>query len=52
LVLGLWLIASPWALRFAENVNAMWTQLILGILVAAISAWAIWGHRHTPHAHA
>jgi hypothetical protein len=51
-VLGLWLIASPWALRFAEDVNAMRTQLILGILVAAVSAWAIWGHRHAPPAHA
>ncbi len=51
LVLGLWLIASPWLLSFAANVNAMWTHVILGLLVAAVSAWAVWGYHH-PHAHA
>jgi hypothetical protein len=51
-VLGLWLIASPWALRFATDMHAMWTHVVMGILVAAVSAWAIWGHRHAPHAHA
>jgi hypothetical protein len=43
---------SPWVLGFAANVNAMWTHVIMGVLVAAMSAWAIWGHRHTPAAHA
>ena len=52
LVLGLWLIVSPWLLGFIANVNAMWTHVIIGVLVAAVSAWAVWGHRHTPHAHA
>ena len=51
-VLGLWLIASPWVLGFATNTDAMWTHVILGVLVAAVSAWAIWGHRQAPHAHA
>ena len=51
-VLGLWLIISPWVLRFSPDIGAMWTHVILGILVAAVSAWAVWGHRHTPHAHA
>ena len=27
LVLGLWLIASPWLLGFTANVNAMWTSV-------------------------
>lgn len=51
LVLGLWLVASPWALGFAANVNAMWTSVILGLLVAAVSIWAVWDLHH-PHAHA
>ena len=51
-VLGLWLIVSPWLLRFAANMNATWTHVVMGVLVAAVSAWAIWGHRQTPHAHA
>lgn len=52
LVAGLWLIVSPWLLGFAANMNAMWTHVVIGILAAAVSAWAIWGHRHIPHAHA
>jgi hypothetical protein len=51
LVLGLWLVASPWVLGFTANVNAMWTSVVLGLLVAAVSAWAVWDVRH-PHAHA
>ncbi|CAN7220780.1 SPW repeat protein [Phyllobacterium sp. LjRoot231] len=51
LVLGIWLIASPWVLSFTANVNAMWTHVILGLLVVAVSAWAVWDVHH-PHAHA
>ncbi len=49
MVIGLWLIVSPWLLGFMANVNAMWTHVILGLLVAAISAWAVWDYRHHSH---
>jgi len=52
LMLGLWLIVSPWLLGFAANVNAMWTHVVVGVLVAVISAWAVWDYRQNPHAHA
>ncbi|QRM53219.1 SPW repeat protein [Sinorhizobium sp. BG8] len=52
LVVGLWLIASPWLLGFTSNAGAMWTHVILGALVAAVSAWAVWDERQNPHAHA
>jgi predicted MFS family arabinose efflux permease len=52
LVLGVWLIVSPWLLQFAANMNAMWTHVVLGALVAAVSAWALWDNRQNPHAHA
>jgi hypothetical protein len=52
LVLGLWLIVSPWLLGFAADVNAMWTHVFMGVLIAAVSGWALWGHRNFPHAHA
>ena len=52
IVLGLWLIISPWVLGFATDMNARWTHVTIGVLVAAVSAWAVWGHRHSPHAHA
>jgi hypothetical protein len=51
LVLGLWLAASPWLLGFTANVNVMWTNVVLGLLVAVVSLWAVWDHHH-PHAHA
>jgi len=52
LALGLWLIASPWILHFANAMTATRTHLIMGVLIAVASAWAVWGHRHGPQAHA
>ncbi|YBV95209.1 SPW repeat protein [Phyllobacteriaceae bacterium JZ32] len=52
LVLGLWLIISPWVLAFTANTSAMWTHLIIGVIVAAVSAWAVWDYRQHPHVHA
>jgi hypothetical protein len=51
-LLGLWLALSPWLLGFAANANAMWTHLVMGLAVVVVTAWSIWDHRHTPHAHA
>ncbi|NTH16455.1 SPW repeat protein [Agrobacterium rhizogenes] len=51
LVIGLWLIASPWLLGFAANASAMWTNIVLGVLIVAASLWAVWDVHH-PHAHA
>lgn len=51
LVLGLWLIVSPWLLGFMANADAMATHVILGVLVVVASAWAVWDVHH-PHAHA
>jgi len=51
LVLGLWLIVSPWVLHFAADRNVMITHVVLGVLVVAASAWSVWDVRH-PHAHA
>jgi hypothetical protein len=52
LVLGLWLIASPWILRFQTERAAMWSAVVLGILVSAtalaslvrIRAWEEWAN--------
>lgn len=50
MVLGIWLVVAPWLLDFATNANAMWTHVVVGLLVAAISAWALWDERQHPHA--
>jgi hypothetical protein len=52
LVVGLWLMVSPMLLGFAMNISAMWTHVVLGALVVAISAWAVWDERQHPRAHA
>lgn len=50
MVIGIWLVVAPWLLDFNTNANAMWTHVVLGLLVAAISAWALWDERRNPHA--
>lgn len=39
LILGLWLIISPWVLGFSTVAGAMWNSLIVGIVVAILSYW-------------
>ena len=39
-VLGAWLIVSPWLLGFNVNVTIMWNQIAVGCLVAALALWS------------
>jgi hypothetical protein len=41
LVLGLWLVASPWVLRFDAVATAKNAMLASGIVVAALAVWVI-----------
>jgi len=50
LVAGIWVVVAPWVLGFAAVVAAMWTHVILGLLIAAAAAWEIWEVRHQPRA--
>ncbi len=36
-VLGVWLILSPWILGFSGMGNAMWNAVIVGLLVGALA---------------
>lgn len=54
LLLGLWMIASPWIYGYAANGEAMWNSIVVGAVVAALAAWsgrATAGdqHFHTMH---
>jgi len=40
-LLGLWAIASPWALGFSAERNIAMNAIIVGILVVALAAWAM-----------
>ncbi|MEN2982872.1 MAG: SPW repeat protein [Thermus sp.] len=37
LVLGVWLILSPWLLGFSGLTNATWNAILVGILVGALA---------------
>ncbi len=41
-LVGLWVAASPWLLGFAGVATAMWTHLVIGLAVAALSGYGIW----------
>ena len=47
LLLGLWLIASPWLLGFAHS-RAMHVSIALGILVAFMAALELWLVNYEP----
>ena len=46
LVLGIWAIISPWVLGFSGNGSAMAVHVIVGLLVAILSAIALWFTRN------
>lgn len=38
-LLGLWLIVSPWVLR-AQTSQAYWNEVIVGVIIAILGAWS------------
>ena len=56
-VLGLWLIASPWALGFSTDVNARRAAVVTGAVIAVLALWTLatdkdyraWLHDLTTH---
>ncbi|MFL6623249.1 MAG: SPW repeat protein [Sulfurifustis sp.] len=46
LVLGIWLIISPFVLGFYRaEYGAAWNQIVLGVLIAADAAWVLAAYR-------
>jgi len=41
LALGIWMIISPWVLRFSDNSAARDDAIVVGVIVALISIWAL-----------
>jgi hypothetical protein len=39
-VLGAWLIASPWLLGFSANMTIVWNQAIVGVVVGILALWS------------
>ena len=47
LALGIWLVISPWILRFSANTGARDDAIVLGVLAILVSIWAHFEHRGT-----
>ncbi len=41
ILLGAWLVISPYVLGFSGLSAALWNQVIVGLLVAVLAAWAV-----------
>jgi hypothetical protein len=52
LILGVWMVASPWVLNYSTQRDPTWNAIILGILIALaalfalfrVMAWEEWGN--------
>ncbi len=42
LVLGVWTVLAPWILGFASVGPALWSFVVVGILLVAVAAWEQW----------
>ncbi|MEK7634413.1 MAG: SPW repeat protein [Patescibacteria group bacterium] len=43
LVLGLWVLISPWILGFSAFAPAMWSNVVVGVLIIICSLWNLFG---------
>jgi hypothetical protein len=50
LVLGLWVVASPWILGFDGLTNATWPHVVIGLIVAVLAAVELWMINRAPPA--
>lgn len=48
LVLGLWVLVSPWVLSFAAQTTARWVHVIVGLIVAVLAGSRLWLTHQTP----
>jgi hypothetical protein len=43
IVVGIWLIVSPWILGFYKFTPALWSSLVSGACVGLIGLWELFG---------
>lgn len=46
LILGLWVLISPWALGFSSFNTAMWSNVIAGVLIIVCALWELFGSKN------
>jgi len=50
LILGLWVVISPWVLSIRSSATAAWVHVIIGLAVAILAAIELWMMAHHPPA--
>ena len=50
IILGIWLIVAPFFLGYSGVSSALWNDVILGIIVAALSGWSYGASMRRHHA--
>ncbi len=48
LILGAWAVISPFVLGFAAITAALWTHVVIGLLVAVLAAVELWSVMRPP----
>ena len=43
LILGAWVLVSPWILGFSLFAFAKWSNVLVGLALVLVNAWAIFG---------
>ncbi len=41
-LLGAWLISSPWILRFADHALLTWNAILSGLALMILAGWVLW----------
>ncbi len=49
LVLGIWILVSPWILGYWRVSSALWSAVVAGVLVALLALWQIIGVDENNH---
>ncbi len=49
LIVGVWVFIAPFVLSFTAAPQAMWTHVVIGLVVAVLAAFELWSVMHEPH---
>jgi len=41
LILGVWIFVSPWLLGFSDNMMALWSNLIVGLILVIAAVYGM-----------
>jgi len=47
LILGAWLMISPWLLGFSSISLMKWSNLLVGLIIVLVNVWIIFGEKPT-----